>query len=272
MLDVWRAALLGLVEGLTEYLPISSTGHLILAARALRLEGEAVKTFEIVIQFGAILAVVGVYRERVAAILRGVAGRDLVGAALLRRLVISTVPALVVGGLLHRRIKEELFAAWPVVWALAVGGLVMVLANRWLLARSRRGPASLEGLSDRHALVIGLAQCLALWPGMSRAMVTIVAGMAVGLPGPQAAQYSFLLALPTLGAATLYDAWADSGHLVAEAGLGVVLTGLATSALVAAATVGGLVRYLNRHGLVLFGWYRLVLAAVCWWVLRGQTP
>lgn len=266
-MDVVAAVLLGIVEGATEFLPVSSTGHLILAARALRLEGEAVKTFEIVIQFGAILAVLGIYRERVAAILRGAVGRDPAGAKLLRRLTISALPALIVGGWLHGAIKQQLFTAWPVVWALATGGLVMVVADRWLLARSRQGRTHLDDLSYGHALAIGLAQCLALWPGMSRAMVTIVAGMAVGLPGPQAAKYSFLLALPTLGAATLYDVWTDGSLLVAQAGLGVVLVGLVTSAVVAAVAVGALVRFLGHYGLASFGWYRLALAAIVWTVL-----
>jgi undecaprenyl-diphosphatase len=280
-----QAVMLGLVEGITEFLPVSSTGHLILAARWLKLQGEAVDTFAVVIQAGALGAVVGLYRARVAAMWRGLLGRDAAGWALLLKLLLSFLPAAVAGLLLHRLIKAWLFDVWPVVAALARGGVAMIALDRRLRARGRgeSGPAmreedaeggrraakTLDALTFREALVIGCAQCLALWPGTSRAMVTILAGMLVGLPATAAAEYSFLLALPTLGAATVLGAFIGGEQLVQQVGMTTTAAGFAAAAVVAALAMRGLVRYLTRHGLALFGWYRLGLAAVVWIAARG---
>ena len=266
MIAPLQATLLGIVEGLTEYLPISSTGHLILAAQWLGLSGEAVKTFEIVIQAGAIAAVLGLYRARVATLWQGLLGRDAQGRSLLLNLMVSFLPAALLGVVAHHQIKALLFSTWPVVGALAAGGLLMVALDGWLRSPSRATSRTLETLSVSEALLIGLAQCLALWPGTSRSMVTIVAGMLVGLPAPVAAEYSFLLALPTLGAATVFDAVRGGGALLQHVGALSVICGFLAAALVAAVTVKGLVRYLNRRGLALFGWYRLGLAGLVWWV------
>lgn len=260
MMSPLHAIILGVVEGLTEYLPISSTGHLVLTAHLLRLEGEAVKTFEIVIQSGAIAAVVGLYYTRVAAMARGLLGRDAAGRRLLTNLSISFVPAAVIGVLLHRPIKVHLFAVWPVVAALAVGGLAMIAVEQWVMPRRVAFINILEAVTPRQALVIGLVQCLALWPGTSRAMVTIVAGMLLGLRRRAAAEYSFLLALPTLGAAAVFDAVSGADHLLTEIGWSAILIGFVTSWLVAMAAMRGLVHYLNRHSVAPFGWYRIALA------------
>ncbi len=259
----WHAVVLGLVEGLTEFLPISSTGHLILTAHLLGLHGEAVKTFEVVIQSGAVAAVLGLYAPQVAAMARGAAGRDAEGRRLLRRLLLSFLPAAVVGLTLSRVIKAWLFGVWPVIVALAVGGVLMVLVEAW-----RRPPLradrTLASITAREALLIGLAQCLSLWPGLSRSMATIVAGILVGLPAPVAAEYSFLLALPTLGAATALDLLRGGAALLAGVGLVPIGLGFAVAGLIAAVTIRGFVRYLTRWGLAPFGWYRLLLAACVW--------
>ena len=266
MLSPIDAIVLGAVEGLTEYLPVSSTGHLILAARALRLQGEGIKAFDVVIQFGAIAAVLGLYRQRVGLLWRGLLGRDAQGRALLSRLTLSVLPAVVAGLLLHNAIKAPLFSTWPVVWARAAGGVVMILADRRLRRAQRRTLLTLESLGWRDALVIGMAQCLALWPGTSRAMVTILAGMLVGLPATVAAEYSFLLALPTLGAATLFDALSSGRVLAHEVGLTAIVCGFVSAMVVATLAIRGLVRYLTRHGLEPFGWYRLAVALLVWLV------
>ncbi len=262
-----EAAFLGLVEGLTEYLPVSSTGHLILASTLLgRAEDPAVKSFEIVIQAGAILAVLGLYRERVLAMLRGLLGRDPGGRRLLVNLVVGFVPAGILGLLLHRAIKTWLFGPGPVAGALAVGGIAMIALDG-MRARRLADGSGLEGLTWRGALLIGLAQCLAMWPGTSRSLVTILAGLAVGLTPAAAAEFSFLLALPTLGGATFLDLVRDGATLFAGIGPGPFLVGLAVAFVSAALAVRGFVAWLGRHGLVPFGVYRLLLAAGVFWAL-----
>ena len=254
---------------MTEFLPVSSTGHLILAAHLLRLRGEAVNTFTVVIQAGALCAVPGLYRSRVRSIWRGLFGRDAEGRRLLVNLSASFLPAAAIGWMLHRPIKAWLFRPWPVVAALAVGGIVMVGLDRWIRSRHRPAGQTLESLTVRDAIIIGCAQCLSLWPGSSRAMVTMVAGILVGLPASAAAEYSFLLALPTLGAATLFDAMAGGRALMEAVGLPSVVLGLVTAAVVAALAIRGFLRSLTRWGLEPFGWYRLGLAAAVWWVARS---
>jgi undecaprenyl-diphosphatase len=269
-----QAAVLGAVEGLTEYLPVSSTGHLILAGRAMGFgrAGEAggVGAFEIVIQLGAILAVLGLYRRRVGQMLAGLIGRNAAGLRLVGLLAVAFVPAAVVGLLLHRPIKEHLFGPAAVAAALAVGGVLMIALEQWF--RLRRSPGfGIEAVSFLQAALIGLAQCLALWPGTSRSMVTILAGVAVGMNRVAAAEFSFLLALPTLGAATVYEGLSSRAELLASAGAGGLLIGLVISAVVAAIAVRALVRWLTRHGLTPFGVYRIVVAGIVYAVfLAGR--
>ncbi len=268
MIEPVHAAILGAVEGLTEFLPVSSTGHLILASYLLGIHGDAVNAFEIVIQAGALLAVVGLYRRRVRQLLRGLMGQDIVGWSLFINLLISFLPAALMGLLFHETIKSRLFSAWPVMIALAAGGLLMIGVDYWAKRREDLPPdRTIDTLSPLEALIIGLAQCLSLWPGTSRAMVTIMAGFLCGLPPAAAAEYSFLLALPTLGAAVALNLVTDGAVLWEHArGLPLVL-GLATSAIVASLAVRGFTQYLGRHGLGLFGWYRLGLAAAVWFFL-----
>ena len=247
---------------MTEFLPVSSTGHLILASAWMGLQGEAVKTFEVVIQAGALAAVLGLYRRQVAAMWHGLLGRDARGRRLLMALGISFLPAAVVGVLLRKAIKAHLFGVWPVVWALAAGGAIMILFDRWRAPSERRPAKALDEVTWAEALLIGVAQCLALWPGTSRSMVTILAGVALGWPAAAAAEYSFLLALPTLGAATLLDLAAEGRGLVQSVGWPSMLCGYAAAGIVAALAIRGFVQYLGHRGLAPFGWYRVALAGV----------
>jgi len=271
------AAIFGVVEGITEYLPVSSTGHLILTGQWLglsRLSGEsgplgpkiekdpALDAFEIVIQLGAILAVLGLYRRRVGQMCLGLAGRSSDGLRLLGLLLVAFLPAAVVGLVLHKPIKEFLFNPGAVAIALFTGGVAMIVIERVV---RRRGPAAvknIDGMLWRQALIIGLAQCIAMWPGTSRSMITIVAGLLVGLDILAAAEFSFLLALPTLGAATVYEGLKSWSVLMSSAGLDGLLIGLVVSGIVAALAVKGLVKWLTGHGLLPFGIYRILLALI----------
>jgi undecaprenyl-diphosphatase len=264
------AALLGVVEGVTEYLPVSSTGHLILVGHLLGQHGEGAESFDIVIQLGAILAVLVHYRtlllERGAGLLR----RDRASVALLVALVLGFAPTAVTGLLLRKKIKALLFGPVPVAAALVVGGILMIaieliLASR---ARARARPAlvGLEHVTPLRALLIGAGQCFAMWPGASRSMCTIVAGQLTGLSTATAAEFSFLLGLPTLGAATVYEAL-KSHRALAEIGASNVALGLAVSFIIAWAVIAGFIAYLKRRGLVPFGVYRILLGIAVFTVL-----
>jgi undecaprenyl-diphosphatase len=268
-MEWWHAALLGLVEGVTEYLPISSTGHLILAASLLGLDRpeqqRELAAFEIAIQGGAILAVLGLYARRVVQMARGLVGRDPAGLRLLGLVALAFAPAALLGPLLDDVIEQHLFRAVPVLAALFAGGVWMIWLDR---GREPSQGAALEALTARSALVIGLFQCIAMWPGTSRSMMTIAGGVLLGLRARDAAEFSFLLGVPTLGAACAYKLLSNLAHasqsggpnLFEVLGIGATVTGFAVAALSAALAVRWLVGFLERHGLSLFGWYRIALS------------
>jgi undecaprenyl-diphosphatase len=265
-----QAAILGIVEGLTEFLPVSSTGHLILAGHAMGLSGSAVDAFEIVIQAGALLAVVWLYRARIGEILAGIFRNNAGGRALLVRLIVAFLPAAVIGFLTHSWIKEHLFGSRPVAIALLLGGIAILVVERMRHRARQPIAAVVTEIPVWGALVIGLAQVLSLWPGTSRAMTTILAALLVGATPVVAAEFSFLLALPTLGAATLFDLAKHHEELLGPAmgGPAPLVIGLATAAIVAAIAIRGFLTYLTRRGLTPFGWYRIaigiILIAVLW--------
>lgn len=277
-LSVWQAAVLGLVEGITEYLPISSTGHLILASSLMGLDTpdrkDAIDAFNIVVQGGAILAVLGLYLPRCVGMVRGVLGRDGAGLRLLVNLVIAFIPAGVLGVLLDKTLERYLFHPGPVLAAVLLGGVYMMLADAWRAGRfgpwaAAQRNAEIDDITPKQALVIGLMQCVAMWPGTSRSMMTITAGMFVGLKPRAAAEFGFLLGLPTLGGATVYklvknlaQAESNGGNLFQKLGVAPVLVGMLVAAFSAAIAVKWLVGFLNRHGLTPFGWYRVALFAV----------
>lgn len=264
------AALLGVVEGLTEYLPVSSTGHLILVGRFLGAAGEATKSFDIVIQLGATVAVAVYYRELLWARAAGLARGEPEAKNLALALFVAFVPTAVAGLLLRKTVKALLFGPIPVAAALVVGGIVMIVVER---RRARDVTPRLEGLdhiTPRRALLIGLGQCVSLWPGSSRSMCTILAGQFLNLSTSTAAEFSFLLALPTLGAATLYEMIKARHELFAPEHRTELAIGTIVSFAVAWAVIAGFLRYLRKRGLEPFGYYRIALGAlvVLWAIQR----
>lgn len=265
------AAILGIVEGLTEYLPVSSTGHLILAGHLLGADDDAAKSFEIAIQLGAVLAVVAHYRALLAERLRGLVSGARASVDLGLALVAGFIPMAAVGLLLHRAVKAHLFGPVPVALALVLGGVLMIAVERMRAKSGDRGLVGLEHVTPRRALLIGLGQCFALWPGTSRSMCTIVAGQLTGLSTATAAEFSFLLALPTLGAATVYEVYKGREALFAHEGAALELAiGLLVSFVVAWGVIATFVRYLTRRGLEPFGYYRILLGVIVLWFLTPE--
>jgi undecaprenyl-diphosphatase len=255
---IWTAVALGVVEGITEFVPVSSTGHLILAGHWLAFPEEKAAAFEIFIQLGAVLAVAWLYRVKLLAVAAALP-REAAARAFAARILLAFVPAAVVGLLLHDWIVRVLFGPLPVAAALAAGGAALVAIDR-PGARAAR-TESIEDVGWSQALVIGCVQVAALWPGMSRSGATIIGGLLAGLSRTAALEFSFFLAIPTLGAASLFALW--SNREVLEAGDAVVFgVGLAVSFVVSLAVIAALLRYVRENDLRPFGWYRLALAAL----------
>jgi undecaprenyl-diphosphatase len=260
-----QALILGIVEGLTEFVPVSSTGHLILASRALGLSGPAADSFTIVIQLGALLAAVVYYRRLLYQMGVGLWRSEPLAVRLFMALCLASLPTLLLGYLLGRRIKLALFAPLPVAAALFVGGVLMIGVD--LLARRmhRQGPQEdLGSLSLRQVLTVAGTQVLALWPGTSRSMACIVGGRLSGLSNAAAADFAFLLALPTLGTATIYDLARSHKVLLASTGGPALAVGLISAFLVGWLVIAGFLRYLRRFGLAAFGYYRIGLSLLVW--------
>jgi len=276
-LSLGQAVVLGIVEGLTEYLPVSSTGHLLLAERVMKIEAppmaseeekqrteEATDAYTICIQAGAIIAVLGLYLRRVKQMLLGLLGKDPAGLRMVVNIAAGFLPAAVIGLLFNRVIKEYLFGPWPVIGAWLVGGLAILAVDWWQQRRGtqQRLMKQLEELTWSGALIIGLAQCLAMWPGTSRSLVTIVGGLMVGLSLQAAVEFSFLLGVITLGAATSYDALKHGALMLQTFDPLSLVLGLVFAFLAAVLSVKWMVGYLNQHGLAIFGYYRVALAVL----------
>jgi undecaprenyl-diphosphatase len=258
------AILLGIVEGLTEFLPVSSTGHLIIAGDLLGFRGATAETFEIFIQLGAILAVVVLERRRFLDLLRLRARTGFAGPRGCFLLLTTTVPALLAGALLHDWIKDNLFGPGTVAWALLAGGIVILVVER---LRPATTTSSVDDLGFGQALAIGLFQCLAMWPGVSRAGATIVGGLLCGLERRTAATYSFVAAVPVMAAATLYDLMKSWSHLGA-ADMAPFAVGFVVAFVSAYAAMRTFVAFLGRYTLRPFAWYRIAIAPVVYFLVK----
>lgn len=258
-----QAIILGIVEGLTEFIPVSSTGHLIIVQDLLGFTGERAKTFAIFIQLGAILAVCWEYRARFLKTAAGL-GSDPAARRFALNLLAAFLPALVLGVLFYKIIKTYLFSPLTVAGALVVGGLVIL----WVERRDHRGRiARVEDMTWRDALKVGLAQCVAMFPGVSRSGATIIGGMLFGLTREAATLFSFFLAVPTMLAAVTYDTY-KNWTLLSGADLELFALGFGAAFVTALLTVRALLGYVSRHSFRPFAWYRIFFGGVVlltWW-------
>lgn len=265
MTEWYTAVILGIVEGLTEFLPVSSTGHLIITGHLLDFTGPKAETFEIVIQLGAILAVVQLYWRQFLGLLRPDPNHAFSGTRGIFLLGLTCLPASVVGLLTHSYIKAYLFGPVTVAWALGIGAL-MILGVEML--EKKETTTSLDGISPMQAFGIGCFQCLALWPGFSRSAATIMGGMILGVRRSVAAEYSFIAAVPIMFMATAYD-FLKSYHLFGMDDLRFIAIGFATSYVAAWIAVKGFIYLLGRMTLRPFAWYRLGLAPLVYFFWAG---
>lgn len=264
--SLWVIILLGIVEGLTEFIPVSSTGHLVLAGELLGFDSEAAGTFEIVIQLGAILAVIVLYWRRFWDVFVGLFKADPEAIAFTRNIALGFLPSAVIGLFVYSTVKAMLGNPMIVAIALIVGGVVILLLERW-----NRNPTthSVETMSWKTALGIGVIQCLSMIPGVSRSGATIMGAIGLGVERKSAAEFSFFVAVPTMLAASGYDLYKSGGSLGADA-WGTIAIGFAVSFVVALVVIKWFIGIVSRYGFAPFAWYRIVAgsAALVWLLMR----
>jgi undecaprenyl-diphosphatase len=267
MSDSLTAIILGIVEGLTEFLPVSSTGHLILGTELLGYQAERWALFNIAIQPGAILAIVVLYWRTFIDVLTGLIGRDAHAFAFIRNLLVAFFPAVVLGLALGDQIDALLENATVVAWALIVGGFAILLVERFSKPQESGGVAA---LNFKTSAMIGVAQCLAMIPGVSRSGATILGAMSLGVDRKTAAEFSFFLAVPTLTGATVLQLAKHRDQINADA-LGLIGIGFVVSFVVALIVVKGFLSIITRFGFAPFAWYRIIagIAALVWIGMRS---
>ncbi len=269
----WQSILIGIVEGLTEYLPVSSTGHILLTQKILGIAPvpgparEAANAYAVVVQIGAILAVLGLYFQRCRSLFDGLLGKNPQGLLLLRNILIAFLPAVVIGLLFDDRIEQHLFGLWPITAAWFVGG-VAILAVAWFKRNAAPGARkiglSLEDITPKTAFLIGLLQCVAMWPGTSRSLMVIVGGLLIGLNMLAAVEFSFLLGMVTLSAASGYKMlkFIKEPGLLQDYSPGVMFLGILAAWISAVLSVKWMVGWLQKRGVTIFGYYRIGLAVI----------
>jgi undecaprenyl-diphosphatase len=257
LITALMAALLGIVEGLTEFLPVSSTGHLILLVDLLGFQGPPGKVFEIVIQLGAILAVCWVYRRKLVDVAIGLP-RQRSAQRFTLNVLLGFLPAMVIGVFAYGFIKGTLFSPWVVSVALIVGGIAIIAIERLV----RQGPRiAVEDMRPATALKVGVFQCVAMIPGVSRSGATIMGALLMGVDRRTAAEFSFFLAIPTMLAATVYDLYQQWAVLDFSNGL-VIAIGFAAAFVTAMIVVRAAIGFIGRHGFVPFAIYRIVIGTI----------
>lgn len=266
-MSIWLTAIiLGIVEGLTEFLPVSSTGHLILATELLGYDASRWAIFNIAIQPGAILAIVVLYRRLFRDMIVGLFRRDPVAIAFVRNLLLAFFPAVILGLALGDYIETLLENAVVVAWALIIGGIAILLVERFARPRESGGVAN---LSVRQAILIGLVQCIAMIPGVSRSGATILGAMSLGVDRKTAAEFSFFLALPTLTGATVLQLFKHRDAVTSN-DLGLIALGAFVSFIVAWVVIKAFLAVVTRYGFAPFAWYRILVgaAALIWLGMR----
>ena len=262
--------ILGIVEGVTEYLPVSSTGHLILATELLGFKADQWALFNVAIQPGAILAIIVLYWRTFIDVLKGLWQREPSAFAFVRNLLVAFIPAVVLGLALGDDIELLLGNAVVVAWALIAGGVAILIIERLARTTDKGG---VQNVTLMHSIGIGLVQCLAMIPGVSRSGATILGGLSLGVERRTAAEFSFFLAIPTMLGATTLELVKHHDTLMAGAGdvgFGTVAVGFIVSFIVAIVVVRAFVHYISRHGFAPFAWYRIVAgtAALAWLMMR----
>ena len=263
-MEYLQAIIMGAVEGITEFLPVSSTGHLIITADLIDFHGELASNFEIVIQLAAILAVCWLYRHKLFEVVRGLPG-DARSWRFVENLAVAFIPAAAIGFVFHDRIKQWLFNPVTVAIALIVGGFVILLVERF---HFREHVKTVDDLQPRDALKVGCVQVLALIPGTSRSGATIIGGLLFGLSRQAATEFSFFLAIPIMFAATAFDLAKNLSRLNSDY-IAVLAIGFVTAFITAVVAVRGFVRFVSKHNFTAFAIYRIAFGAiVLWYYLR----
>jgi undecaprenyl-diphosphatase len=258
-----EAGLLGVVEGLTEFIPVSSTGHLILLVDLLNFKGPAGKTFEIIIQLGAICAICWVYREKLFQVVRTLPSNKN-SQNFSRNIVLAFLPSMVIGMLSHDFIKNVLFSPWVVCTTLILGGIFIIVVERMLTLKPRH--KDIDKLPARQAFYIGLCQTVAMIPGVSRSGATIMGALLLGTERKVATEFSFFLAIPTMLAATVFDIYKNYAELSSE-GVGLIVVGFVSAFIAAMLVVRQLIAFVSTHGFTPFAYYRIALGLVMGGVL-----
>ncbi len=253
-----QAVILGLIEGITEFLPISSTGHMILAERLFGWQQMPGQVFEIVIQLGAILAICVLYRQRLITVVQRLP-HDRAARHFVWSLLIAFLPAMILGALLHDVVKAKLFSPWVVSWSLIIGGIAIIAIEKYVKLADRYH--DVERLPVEISFKIGLMQCLALVPGVSRSGATIMGARVLGVVRQTAAEFSFFLAVPTMLAATVFDLYKNRAVLSGD-DIAIMAVGFITAFLAALLVVKWLLRFIMGHDFTLFGWYRITAGLV----------
>ncbi len=258
--DLIKAVFLGIIEGLTEFIPVSSTAHLLISSHLIDFQIIKNNLFEIVIQFGAILAICAIYRQKIYEIIRGIRQKN--QQQFLLNLFLAFLPAAIIGGLLHGLIKQFLFSNFVIALALILGGIVMIIVDR----KPRESTSSpqiqaVENINPKTAFYIGLFQCIAMIPGVSRSGATIIGGLLLNLSRKTSAEFSFFLAIPTIAAASFYDLLKNSSELT-SANIEIILVGLLASFFSAILVIKWFINFVSKHSFVPFGVYRILLGSI----------